>query len=137
MLYLTPDGRVIASDGREVYTWNEAQHDRICDKLFPGDKVIRNAYLTRKRSKSYAGHCINLERVADMPAPEPSRNIKVSEEKLAQVGGERLLALYRAGMNFGLAAKALGVGEAALRKWFTRWRAEALSRGLKPEDLLG
>lgn len=115
---------MVDSLGRPKYELTESEHDRICDAEFPGDKVIRNAYMTKKRAKSYTGAHIDLANVANMAAPE-TMTARMDVEKLREAGGERLVALYSASMNYGLAAEELGIGEAALRKWFSRWLAES------------
>lgn len=104
---------------------SEWQLDQVCDRAFPGDKVIRNKYVTKKKAKSYTGDHMDIERLSTSPAPaEPVRE-PVDPCTLEALGGERLLALYQTGMNFALAADELDIGEAALRKWFSRWKAES------------
>lgn len=128
------DGTVL-ENGHEITLWDPRTQDRLCDTLFPGDKVVRNDYLTKKRAKSYTGHHVDIARIADVPAPETGK-LELDLEKLTLAGGERLVALYAAGMNFGLAARELEMREPTLRKWFARWREEAVAGGLKPEDIL-
>lgn len=135
MLQLTSDGRLF--DGNlEKFELSEREQDKVCDVLFPTDNVVRNAYLTRKRQKSYTGHHVDLANVSNVAHGQEADRPSINEDRLAALGGKRLVTLFATGMNFGLAALELGIEESALRKWFSRWRQGALDKGLKPEDLL-
>lgn len=136
MLALTSDGLGVLDGHREKFELTEREQDQLCDRLFPRDSVVRNAYLTRKRQKSYTGHHVDLANVSKLPSGSEAVQLSVDEEKIVALGGVRLLTLFLTGMNFGLAARELSVEESALRKWFSRWRSGALDKGLRPEDLL-
>lgn len=128
------DGKVINSAGQEQTEWDSRTHDSLCDALFPDDKVVRNDYMTRKRATSYTGHQFDLSRLANQAEPFIQRT-RLDAAHLFQLGGERLVALYQAGVNFAVAAADLGISEATMRKWFSRWRAQAIAKGLQPNDL--
>jgi hypothetical protein len=123
MLALTRDGRVLDGSS-EKFDLSERELDQLCDKLFPKDNVVRNAYMTRKRAKSYSGHHIDLANVSQIAAPAEEQ-VVVDLVKLEALGGIRLVTLYLTGMNYGLAADELGMAEPALRKWFSRWKDES------------
>jgi hypothetical protein len=131
---LTEDGRVLYG-AREVTHLTEGQMDELCRALYPNDPVIRDAYTTAKKQTSFSGCQYDLTNISD--ASTPTEDGPVADEgRLLELGGPRLLELYRLDFNFGLAAAALGLREGALRKWFYRWRTRALRDGLTESDLL-
>lgn len=120
--------------GQEQTTWDSRAQDSLCDALFPDDKIVRNDYMTRKRATSYTGHQFDLARLANQSQPHVPTT-RLDSVRLFQLGGERLVALYQAGVNFAVAAADLGITESTMRKWFSRWRQSIIAKGLQPNDL--
>ncbi len=56
-------------------------------------------------------------------------------EQVYKAGGVRLLTLYCNKFNFFSASTDLGIQYAALIKWFQRWKAQAMKKGITPEEL--
>lgn len=126
MLRVTGSGEIVDDSGRRRYHLTEREQDALVSSLYPDEPELWDEATRRHRAVSYSGcHYDFSNRPSDWThADSCEEDCRVGETVYA-VGGPRLHALWQTCFRYDLAAADLGMNEAALRKWFYRWRASS------------
>jgi hypothetical protein len=132
MLTMNADGRVLDERGREVTELTERELDGLVGALYPDESALRDERTRARRQKGYTGVSFDCERLQETPGR--TEGVKLNPATVSNIGGPRLLSLYLNDFSFALASQELGLRESTLRRWFNRWRLEALEDGMVPSD---